>query len=235
MKQRQSNAQVLNRVQGRTRKQIPDSGEGLRHRLRLAYFESTRALVAAVEAKDPHTRRHSLTVAYYATAIGRRIHLPARTIESLWAAALLHDVGKIGVPDAILTKPGPLNDEEFTLVKRHPRTGLEILDHISSLSDEKPMILHHHERYDGTGYPDGLAGKKIPIGARILAVADAVDAMLSPRSYKQPYSIDRVRKELLIASGRQFDPGVVQVTLRWMDENPQALQRQQADKPVETV
>lgn len=194
--------------------------EHLRQHVRSTYVESTRALVAAVEAKDPYTRAHSLTVAAYAEAIGKRMQLPSRLIETLRAAALLHDVGKIGVPDAILTKPGPLTEEEFAVIRRHPETALEILGHVSFLTDERPLILHHHERYDGTGYPGGLEGDNIPIGARILAVADALDTMFSPRTYKKPYAVDRVRRELEVGAGHQFDPAVTDATLRWLADSP---------------
>jgi putative nucleotidyltransferase with HDIG domain len=197
--------------------------ERIRQQLRCTYVESTRALVAAVEAKDPYTREHSLTVSTFAEAIGKRMRLSAPMLETLRAAALLHDVGKIGVPDAILTKPGPLTPEEFEVIRRHPETGLEILGHVSFLSDERPLILHHHERYDGFGYPAGLAGDEIPIGARILAVADALEAMFSARSYKEAYDLKRVRAEVAAGAGRQFDPGVAQVALRWMDESPEVV------------
>lgn len=192
--------------------------ERIRQQLRTTYVESTRALVAAVEAKDPYTREHSLAVATYAEAIGKRMKLHAPMLETLRAAALLHDVGKIGVPDAILTKPGPLTPEEFDIVKRHPETSVEILGHVSFLTDERPLILHHHERYDGRGYPAGLSGDQTPIGARILTVADALDTMFSSRSYKRAYDLNRVRRELASQAGRQFDPAVVEVTLRWLDE-----------------
>ncbi len=192
----------------------------LREHLRSTYVESTRALVAAVEVKDPHTRAHSLAVATYAETIGKRMQLSARLIETVRAAAMLHDVGKIGVPDAILTKPGPLTDDEFEIVKRHPETALEILGHVSFLSEERPLILHHHERFDGRGYPAGLAGDRIPIGARILAVADALDTMFAPRTYKEPYDISRVRRELSAGGGRQFDPAVAEATLHWLAETP---------------
>jgi HD-GYP domain-containing protein (c-di-GMP phosphodiesterase class II)/DNA-binding response OmpR family regulator len=197
--------------------------ERVRQQLRSTYVESTRALVAAVEAKDPCTRAHSMTVATYAEAIGKRMGLPAGLIKTLRAAATLHDVGKIGVPDAILTKTGPLTDDEFAVVKRHPETGLEILGHVSFLTDERPLILHHHERYDGTGYPCGLAGDQIPVGARVLAVADALDAMLSRRSYKEAYDVARVRRELAVESGRQFDPAIAAQTLRWLQQAPEEL------------
>ena len=152
--------------------------------------ESTRAMVAAIDARDPYTRAHSVSVAAYAEAIGRRMGLSGLVLESLRKAALLHDIGKIGVPDAILTKPGPLTADEFNTVKRHPEIAIEILGHLSFLEKQLPLILHHHERYDGRGYPSGLIGDRIPIGARILAVADALDTMFSPRTYKSAYKID---------------------------------------------
>lgn len=195
-----------------------------RKQLRSAYLESTKALVEAVDARDPNTREHSQTVSKYASEIGRRMDLNASQLESLRAASLLHDVGKIGVPDAILTKPGPLTPEEYETIKRHPITALEILSHISFLSDERPIILYHHERYDGTGYPTGLAGKQIPLGARILSVADALDTMFSPRSYKEAYDVDHVRNELENESGKQFDPQVVDVTLNLLDELPELFE-----------
>lgn len=200
-----------------------DTTNWIRHfrkQLRNAYLESTKTLVEAVDARDPNTRQHSQTVSKYACEIGRRMKLNETQLESLRAASLLHDVGKIGVPDAILTKPGPLTHDEFETIKRHPVTALEILSPISFLSDERPIILYHHERYDGTGYPAGLVGERIPLGARILSVADALDTMFSPRSYKQPYGVDHVRNELKNESGKQFDPKVVDITLKLIDEQP---------------
>jgi len=186
--------------------------------LRSAQSESMRALLAAVDAKDPYTRAHSAVVAAYAQAIGRRMELPASTLEGLGTAALLHDVGKIGVPDHILTKPGPLTSEEFEAVKRHPTIADDILGHMSFLDEVRPLILYHHEWYDGSGYPAGLVGEEIPLGARILAVADAIDTMSSPRTYKRPYGRDQIRRELQAGAGRQFDSAIVDVSLRWLDE-----------------
>ncbi|MGD2107845.1 MAG: HD-GYP domain-containing protein [Phycisphaerae bacterium] len=186
-------------------------------------MESTQALVAAVDARDPYTRAHSVTVAAYADAIARHMNIPARTITTIRAAGLLHDIGKIGVPDAILTKPGPLDDAEFALMKRHPQTAVDILGHVSFLREERPLILHHHERFDGNGYPAGLSKERIPLGARVLAVADALETMLSARSYKAPFAVGRVRDELVSGAGSQFDPNVVDATLRWLDETPTDL------------
>ncbi len=195
-----------------------------RDQLSSEYAETTRALVAAVEAKDPYTRTHSIAVADLAEGIGQRLGLPDKTLSALRTAALLHDIGKIGIPDAILTKPGRLNDVEFDEVRRHPETGAAILGHAKQFADVRPMILHHHEHYDGNGYPSHIAGVRIPIGARVLAMADALDAMLSPRSYKSAYSIERVVEEIKAARGTQFDPQVADVTLAWLEKEPQAFQ-----------
>ncbi|RME39679.1 MAG: HD domain-containing protein [Planctomycetota bacterium] len=191
--------------------------------LPVSRLESVRALIAAVEAKDPYTRAHSVTVARYAEAIARRMNLPPATVTAIHSAALLHDIGKIGVPDAVLTKAGRLTEAEFRLIKRHPETALEILSHLSTLTEERAIILHHHERWDGTGYPAGLSGKEIPIGARIVAVADALDTMLSARSYKQAYDLRQVREELIRCAGTQFDPVVIRAAVAWIDEEPQAF------------
>ncbi|MEK6676541.1 MAG: HD domain-containing phosphohydrolase [Planctomycetota bacterium] len=189
-------------------------------RIRVTCSEAVRALVAAAEAKDPWTQEHSLTVMNNAEGIGRQMRLGSGQMATIRAAALLHDVGKIGVPDAILNKPGPLTPAEFEIIKRHPSTGIEIVEHASFLSKERRLILHHHERFDGTGYPSGLKGDAIPFGARLLAVADAVAAMSSPRSYKPAYSLEKVRTELTTGSGKQFDPAIAQAALNWLGETP---------------
>jgi putative nucleotidyltransferase with HDIG domain len=197
--------------------------ETFQRRLRQTYLESTRALVAAVEAKDPYTERHSLAVSHYSEVIATQLGLPSDQIETLKTAAILHDIGKIGVPDAILQKPGPLTPEEFAIVKKHPQLAAQILGHASFLAVEVRLILHHHERYDGTGYPDGLVGDQIPYGARILATADALETMFSPRSYKPGYDIDRVRAELTNRAGTQFDPQIARVVVDWLGRSPVVL------------
>ncbi len=206
--------------------------EHSREQRRRGYVESTRALIAAVEAKDPYTRAHSVTVSLIAEGIASRLKMDEKTIETLKTAALLHDVGKIGVPDAILTKPGPLTDEEYAVVQKHPVTALEILGHVSFLAQERPMILHHHERYDGKGYPSGLKANRIPLGARVLAMADAVDAMFSPRSYKPAYDVDRVKAEVAAGSGSQFDPDVAEATLDWLEAEPASIPKSRTE-PME--
>jgi HD-GYP domain-containing protein (c-di-GMP phosphodiesterase class II) len=201
---------------------ISRSLDEMSRQLRRSYLESTRALVAAVEARDPYWKAHSSTVAQYARNIAQRLNLSEVEIQSIETAAMLHDIGKIGVPDAILNKSGPLTDEEFEVVKRHPAIGVGILGHTTYLKKELPLILHHHERHDGAGYPAGLAGEQIPLGARVLNVADALDTMLSRRSYKSPMTPGQARRELLRCRGGQFDPRVVDAALRWLDETNEA-------------
>ena len=181
-------------------------------------LEPMRALLAAVDARDSYTGSHSVAVAVYAVEIGRRLALSTTAMRQLRLAALLHDVGKIGVPDRILNKPGPLTPEETKVMRRHPAIALNILRSMKGFRGCRAMILHHHERYDGGGYPSGLSGERIPVGARIVAVADAVDTMLSPRSYKPAYAVHEVRNELMEEMGRQFDPLVVGATLAWLED-----------------
>jgi diguanylate cyclase (GGDEF)-like protein len=191
--------------------------------LKQSYLESTRALVAAVEAKDPYTEKHSLTVSHYAASFARHMGLPAAMIDAIATAGILHDVGKIGIPDSILTKPGRLTDDELALVKRHPVMGIHILEHISFLRAELPIILHHHEWYDGRGYPEGLAGERIPLGARILHLADTLDAMLSVRSYKGSYPLAFAISELRRCSGGQFDPKLAERAIEWIESHPEQI------------
>ena len=190
----------------------------LRSRLHGAHLELTQAILAAVKAKDPFVQQHSLTVSRYCRRIAAQLGLNGDEANTLQTAALLHDVGKIGVPDEILKKVGPLSAEEYEVIKEHPVVGVEILEHTALLNRELPVVLCHHERYDGSGYPSGLVGEEIPLLARVLNVADALEAMLSHRRYKQPYSLDQAREELVRFRCRQFDPTVVDATLAWLDE-----------------
>jgi putative nucleotidyltransferase with HDIG domain len=197
--------------------------ERLQRQLAQAQVDAILTLVAAIEAKDAYTEHHSLHVPQYAECLARRMQIGKRETEIIKKAALLHDCGKIGVPDAILTKPGPLTVEEFEIIKQHPVTGAAILSAAASLQRELPLVLYHHERYDGTGYPEGLRGRQIPLGARILHVADAIDAMICPRSYKRGMNIDEVMSELRLWRGTQFDPVIADVALQWLTERPEDL------------
>ena len=188
-----------------------------------ASLESIAALVQAVEAKDPCTRRHSEQVAYYATGLAGAIGLARHRTDAVRTAALLHDIGKIGVPDSILTKSGPLDARETRQIRRHPILGAEILEKISLLAGEAAIIRHHHERWDGTGYPQGLAAEEIPLGSRIIHVADAMDAMLMERTYKRPLPVERMLAELDRCAGSQFDPQLVRAAIEWSRGHPDRL------------
>ncbi len=190
---------------------------------RQASLDSVRALVRAVEAKDPYTRRHSEQVAHYAVHLARALGLPAEQVERIGISSLLHDVGKIGVPDHILTKPGKLTDEEFEHIRRHSATGAEIVASVTLFSEEAQLIRHHHERWDGNGYPDGLAGEEIPLPSRIINVADSMDAMLMTRSYKPSYRVEKMLGELTRCAGTQFDPRIAAAAVQWCQESPEKL------------
>jgi len=191
--------------------------------VRQASLDSVAALVLAVEAKDPYTRRHSEQVAHYSVNLAAAIGMTAAEIESVRVAALLHDIGKIGVPDYILTKPGPLTEVEYQLVSRHPALGADILSHISAFAVEAGLVRHHHERWDGRGYPDGLAGSQTPTASRIIQIADSIDAMLMERTYKNGYPVEVMLDELCRCSGTQFDPDLAAIAGRWCRGNRDKL------------
>lgn len=171
------------------------------------------SLVGALEAKDPDIERHLRAVSRLALLIGRRISLPQEQMQALVVGGLLHDVGKIGVPDTVLHKPGRLTAEEYEVMKRHPVLGVEIVSPVRELAPALPAINHHHERFDGRGYPDGLRGEDIPLVARVVAVADAFDSMIRDRPYGYGISQETALKEVEDNSGTQFDPRIVR-TLR---------------------
>jgi putative nucleotidyltransferase with HDIG domain len=187
-----------------------------KHReLHRAYVATMRALAEAVDAKDSHTRGHSERVAVYASRIARALGCKSKFIERIYLAALLHDIGKIGVPDQILGKPGRLTPEEYDLIKRHPTTGARILEPVSFLHDIVPWVRHHHEWYDGSehGYPDLLRGQEIPYASRIILVADTVEAMSSDRPYRKGQPTGVVIDEIQRFRGTQFDPDAAEALL----------------------
>lgn len=166
-------------------------------------------VVNILDVRDPYTFRHSWRVAEIAVLIAREMGLPPDRVETLHIAAHLHDIGKIGVPDCVLNKPGRLTDEERRLMQSHPRIGCQILDRLVIFKNISPMVLHHHERFDGHGYPEGLAGEEIPLGSRIIAVADSFDAITSDRPYRKALSQDEGFREIALHVGDQFCPTVV--------------------------
>ncbi len=182
--------------------------------LRRTYLETIRALMATLDAKDSGTRGHSERVAELAVEMGRVLGLSEEEIELLQYVGILHDVGKIGITDAVLKKPGKFTQEEYAEMKRHAQIGAEIIGHVKMLGRGSLWVRHHHERFDGQGFPDQLSGEDIPMGARIIAAADAFDAMTSERPYKRAYSYDEAKREMLAHAGTQFDPKVVKALLR---------------------
>ncbi|QYU66994.1 HD-GYP domain-containing protein [Leptolyngbya sp. 15MV] len=177
------------------------------------FLGSLRALTAAIDAKDRYTCGHSERVAYLARELALASGMTDAQAQRVHLSGLLHDVGKIGVPEAVLCKSGRLTEQEFDLVKKHPRIGHDILKGIPMLEDILPGVLHHHERFDGKGYPVGLVGTSIPVVARMLALADTFDAMSSTRSYRGALPRDKVLDEIRSKAGEQFDPELTRVFL----------------------
>jgi len=184
-----------------------------------AMLDHVYALAATVDARDPYTYGHSERVAYISETIGRAIGLSMDELVNLHAAALLHDIGKVGVPDSILTKPGRLTKDEWRVMERHPVEGARIVGHVTELAALVPMIRHHHEWYNGTGYPDRLKGEDIPLGARIISIADAYDTMTTQRPYRDTVSEEEALEELRRCSGTQFDLGLVEAFCGIVEEH----------------
>ena len=182
-------------------------------KLEKAYMESIETLRYTVEAKDPYTKGHSDRVAQYSVLIGKKMGLSEEDQKTLLIGGLFHDIGKIGVPDTILRKPDRLTDEEYSEIKNHPSIGAHILAPATIFQDIIPIVKHHHERYDGKGYPSQLKGEDIPLFARIAAIADTFDAMTSKRTYRDELSLETVIAEIERCKGTQFDPKIADVFL----------------------
>ncbi len=175
--------------------------------------ETMRAITKTIDAKDPYTKGHSYRVAYFSVEIAKRLHLDEDEIERIHYIALMHDIGKIGIPDSILHKPDQLTKDEFEVMKKHPSIGGDILKDITHIKDIVVGAECHHEHYDGTGYPKGLKGDNIPLVARIIGIADAYDTMTLGRHYQSGMSSEEVIKELKRCSGTQFDPSLVPIMI----------------------
>jgi putative nucleotidyltransferase with HDIG domain len=214
------NKNLEEKVRDRT-KQLDEKNQ----ELRTAYIQTIRALAEAIDAKDAYTRGHSERVAVYSSRIGHEMGLDKELIERIYFAGLLHDVGKIGIPDAIITKPDRLTPEEYEEIKRHPEIGARILEPVEFLHHIVPCVRHHHEWFDGcqAGYPDRLAGHQIPLPSRVIVVADTVEAMTSDRPYRKALSLDVVVEELHKYSGSQFDPVPVNAFLKLLEEEGEAF------------
>ena len=188
---------------------INDINEELKDKneeLEKAYLDTIGILRQTVEAKDPYTRGHSDRVSEYSVLLGTKLGLDEQSLHTLKIGGLFHDIGKIGIPDSILLKESKLDDEEYSQIKNHPSIGAHILGDAEIFKDILPIVLHHHERFDGRGYPSQLEGENIPYLARITAVVDTYDAMTSKRSYRDALSLDIVKEEIEKCSGTQFDP-----------------------------
>ena len=176
------------------------------------------ALAEAIETKNPYTRGHSERVSKYATVIAKAMNLPQSEIEGIRVAGILHDIGKIGLQEGILLKFAPLTDAEFGVIKEHPVVSAKIIEKAEFPWDIKPMALHHHEQYGGGGYPDGLKGEDIPLGARILAVADTYEALLADRPYRRGLPKEKTLEIIKEAAGPQLDPAIVPVFLELVEK-----------------
>lgn len=198
-------------------------------------FNTVSSISYALEAKDSYTYGHSSRVTYYAVEIGRIMNLDNQSLSYLEFAGLLHDIGKIGVPEQILNKPGHLTDDEYSIISKHPVRGGQILSRLKNIEDVIRCVVHHHERYDGTGHPDKLKGEEIPLGSRILAVADTYDAMTSDRPYRKALSHDVAIAELIKCSGTQFDPDIVQAFLKTRSGSTGYIPPLDNDEPLTKV
>lgn len=196
---------------------IAAENEHLRRQLQQAYLGTVSVMADAMEAKDSYTQGHSEMVSRHARLIARHLNLTEEERSIIAYAALLHDIGKIGVSDGLLNKPGPLLPEERELVRTHVRLGHDLIGHVPALKPVAEAVLHHHECYDGTGYPAGLVGDAIPIASRVVCVVDAYSAMITRRSYKEAYPDERARAELRRCAGTQFDPQIVEAFLYVLD------------------
>ena len=189
-------------------------------KLERAEIDMIATLILTAEAKDPYTHGHSKRVAEYALAIAKAMKLPAEEQKLIEKSAILHDLGKIGIDDNILRKEGKLTDDEWKIMKEHPKRAVDILEPLKFLFKEKKIILHHHEMFDGSGYPDGLKGKSIPLGSQIIAVADTFDAMNTARSYRNALPRKTIIKELEKVSNTQLSQEVTDVFLKLLEKKP---------------
>ncbi len=193
-------------------------------RLSVVYMQTIKALATALEARDGYHHSHSENVTKYAVKIAKELHLSPKRINIIEEACQLHDLGKIGIPDAILQKKSTLNEKEWEIIKTHSSKGANILSPLAFLKEVRELVSQHHERFDGRGYPDGRRGRKIKLGARIMAVADSIDAMISNRPYRKGLTLKETINELKKNSGTQFDPRIVKICLKLLKKNPSVIE-----------
>ena len=210
-------------------KRINDELSNTIEKLEKAYLDSIETLRYTVEAKDPYTRGHSDRVSRYSVLIGKYLGLPEEDLKTLKIGGLFHDIGKIGIPDSILLKESKLTDDEYSEIKNHPSIGAHILCNAEAFKDIIPIVKHHHERFDGRGYPGKLKGEDIPYFARIAAVADTFDAMTSRRTYRDSLPLDVVKEEIKDCSGTQFDPEIAKVFLDILENHYDEIEQIQKE------
>jgi HD superfamily phosphohydrolase YqeK len=213
--------------------QAAESIAGKQTQLDKAYREFVESMARTLDARDPYTAGHSLRVAHYSRAVGQRLALSEKDLEIIETGARLHDIGKIGIPDAVLQKAGRLTEEEFQIIKAHPQIGKRMLKRVGGFEPYLPVVEYHHENHDGSGYPYGMRGKDIPLCARIVHVADAYDAMTSHRTYRKAMPHERAVRILRDCAGSQFDPEVVSVFVELFpaDKSPLA----ESELPVQLL
>jgi response regulator RpfG family c-di-GMP phosphodiesterase len=217
-------------LEQRVREKTAELSAALRE-IETAYANTLNALVAALDAREHETSDHSQRVVRYTLAVARRLGVPDGELPDISRGALMHDIGKIGVPDAILLKPGKLTQEEWVEMRKHPQTGFNILQPIPFLTGPAQIVLAHQERIDGGGYPRGLVGDAIPIGARIFSIADTFDAITSNRPYRKGQSLEAARAEIQRCAGTQFDKACAEAFLSFSFEELAALARPAAPHP----
>ena len=186
--------------------------------LERTFFETVESLANALEAKDEYTSNHARSITDMALDVGAELGIQGNDLKRLELGALFHDIGKIGIPSEILAKPGPLDEAEWKVVRRHPELGERILEPIDRLAEVRPIVRHCHEHYDGSGYPDAISGEAIPLEARIVMVVDAFDAMTTDRPYRKALPVEEACRRLRQSSGSQFDPEIVVAFLRTLGE-----------------
>ncbi len=205
------------------RSRLERSHQLLLAQLQQAYSSTLIMLANAIELRDQYTRGHVERVRDHALILGRQVGLTSSQMDQVFYGSLLHDIGKIHIPESVLKKPGPLSDNEWIEMKKHPVIGVEMVKDIAYLAPSIPVIRSHHERWDGSGYPDGLVGEAIPLVARVVTVADSLDAMSTSRPYQKALSPDQAYEEILRGSGSRYDPAVVRAFQKSWDEIRETL------------
>ena len=210
-------------------KRINEELANTNEKLERAYLDTVQTLRYTVEAKDPYTRGHSDRVSAFSVLLGKELGVSSEDLKTLEIGGLFHDIGKIGIPDSILLKEAKLTDDEYSQIKNHPSIGAHILCNAIVFQNILPIVKHHHERYDGNGYPSKLVGEQIPYLARIAAVSDSFDAMTSKRTYRNAMPIEDVKQEIKRCSGTQFDPNIAEAFLNILNNKYDEIQKIQEE------